>query len=196
MTATTALPGHFLSRTGFLRADRRTNSRHRTFKFGIVSCDPNRRILSVIKNISPTGALIEVDNALDIPDEFTLAIESERSTRVCRVAWKKAKEIAVNFEDARHEVKPDSQERPQNGRQERRQAPRRNMNTAGWIRLDGGFATRECRIVDLSIAGVRIVIPFADKIPETFTMLFSKQGQGHRVRKIWRRGNVIGAKFI
>ncbi len=99
----------------------------------------------------------------------------------------------MNFEDR---VKPDSQERPQNGRQERRQTPRRNMNTAGWVRLDGGFATRECRIVDHSTAGVRIAIPFADKIPETFTMLFSKHGQGHRVRTIWRRGNLIGAKFI
>jgi hypothetical protein len=179
-----------------VRADRRTKARNRTFKFGIVTCDPDRRILSVVKNISPTGALIEVDNALDIPDEFTLAIESEPSTRVCRVAWKKSKEIAVRFEAARREVKPDAQERLLNGRQDRRLAPRRNLNAAGWIRLDGGFATRECRIVDLSTAGVRIAIPFADKIPDTFTLLFSKRAQGHRVRTVWRRANVVGAKFI
>ena len=137
-----------------------------------------------------------MDNALEIPDEFTLAIESEPLARVCRVAWKNAKQIAVNFEGARREVRPDSQERRQNGRQDRRQAPRRNLNTTGWIRLDGGFATRECKIVDVSTAGDRIAIPFAGKIPETFTVLFSKRAQGHRVRMIWRRANQIGAKSI
>ncbi len=73
MTATTELPGHLLSRTGFQGADRRTKVRNRTFKFGIITCDLNRRILSVIKNISPTGALIEPDNTLEISDAFPLA---------------------------------------------------------------------------------------------------------------------------
>jgi hypothetical protein len=48
---------------------------------------------------------------------------------------------------------------------------------------------RECKIVDVSTAGVRLAIPFAGKIPETFTLLFSKGAQGHRVRVIWRRAN-------
>jgi hypothetical protein len=39
---------------------------------GIITCGADRRILSVVKNISPTGALIEVANALEIPDEFNL----------------------------------------------------------------------------------------------------------------------------
>ena len=108
---------------------------------------------------------------------------------------KKAKQIAVNFDGVRREVKSASEQR-RNARPERRQAPRRNMSTTGWIRLDGGFATRECKIVDLSTAGVRLAIPFAGKIPETFTLLFAKRAQGHRVRVIWRRANQIGVKFI
>jgi len=152
--------------------------------------------LSVVKNISPTGALIEVDNALEIPDEFTLTIESEPPARACRVVWKKAKQIAVNFDGAPREATPERQEQGRIGRQERRQAPRRNLNTPGWIRLDIGFGMRECKIVDVSIAGVRICLPFAGKLPETFTLLLSKHGQGHRVRTIWRRANQIGAKFV
>jgi len=150
----------------------------------------------VVKNISPTGALIEVDNSIEIPDEFTLAIESEPSARVCRVAWKKAKQIAVNFDGVRRAAMPDRVEQVQNARQERRQAPRRNLNAAGWMRLDGSFGTRECKIIDVSTMGVRLCIPFAGKIPETFTILFSKNAQGHRVSVIWRRANQIGAKFI
>jgi len=196
MTVDNELPGYFLSRSGFARVDRRTTPRNRTFKFGVITYDPDCRILSVVKNISPTGALIEVDNSLEIPDEFTLAVESESSARVCRVVWKKAKQIAVNFDGVRHAAMPDRVERVQNARQERRQAPRRNLDAVGWMRLDGSFGTRECKIVDVSTMGVRLHIPFAGKIPETFTILFSKNAQGHRVRVIWRRANQIGAKFI
>jgi hypothetical protein len=196
MTASSELPGHFVNRSGFLQADQRSKPRKPTFKFGIITCGANRRILSVVKNFSATGALIEVDNALEIPDEFTLAIESEPAARICRVVWKKAKEVAVNFNGAPREPAPERQEQRQTGRTERRQSPRRSLNTPGWIRLDGGFGLRECRIIDVSIAGVRISLPFAGKLPETFTLLLSKHAQGHRVRTIWRRANQIGAKFI
>ena len=196
MAAATELPGHFVNRSGFLQADRRSKHRKQIFKFGIITCHANRRILSVIKNISETGALVEVDNAVEIPDEFTLAIESEPTARVCRVVRKNAKEIAVNFNGAPRQLTPERQEQRQIGRAERRQAPRRNLNAPGWIRLDGGFGVRECKIVDVSTSGVRICLPFAGKLPETFTLLLSKHAQGHRVRTIWRRANQIGAKFI
>jgi PilZ domain len=196
MTISGQLPGHFLNSRGFVEVDRRIKPRSDTFKIGVIVCDPERRVLSVVKNISPTGALLELDNALEIPDHFTLAIDSESSPRFCRVAWKKAKQVAVNFDAAPREVGPDHQQRPHNGRQDRRRSPRRNLNAAGWIRLDGSFGMRECKIVDVSTAGVRLCIPFAGKIPETFTVLFSKNAQGHRVRIIWRRANQIGAKFV
>jgi PilZ domain len=74
----------------------------------------------------------------------------------------------------------DVQEQRQIGCQERRQAPRRNLNAPGWIRLDGGFGLRECKIVDVSTSGVRIFLPFAGKLPEIFTLLLSKTARGHR----------------
>src|SRR6266702_5881882 len=187
MTANTELPGHFLSRTGFLTADRRTKQRNPTFKFGVITFGSDRR-LCVVKNISPTGAMIELENTIEIPDEFTLAIEADAFTHVCRVAWKKPKQIAVNFDSSRRDVRV--------VRNDRRQTPRRIVNAPAWIRLDGGFATRECKIVDVSSAGVRLSLPFAAKIPATFTLLFSKHAQGHRVRTVWRRANEIGATFI
>jgi PilZ domain-containing protein len=196
MTFSGELPGHFINRRGFVQADRRTKQRNPTFKFGIITCEPGRRILSVVKNISPTGALLELDNTLEIPDQFTLAIDSEPAVRVCRVAWKQAKQIAVNFDGAQRETKPVHPQQGQNARQDRRHSPRRSSNMAGWIRLDGGFATRECKIIDISTAGVRLCIPFAGKLPETFTLSFSKHARGHRVRMIWRRADQIGAKFI
>lgn len=196
MTTSTELPGHFINRRGFIDVDRRNKQRNPTFKFGVISCDPDRRILCVVKNISPTGALVELDNAVENPDEFTLAIESEPVARLCRVAWRNAKQLAVNFDGAPREIAPDRPERVQNDRQDRRLSPRRSLNAAAWIRLDGSFVPRECRVIDVSLAGVRLAIPFAGKLPETFTVLFSKNAVGHRVRMIWRRANQIGGKFI
>ena len=64
------------------------------------------------------------------------AIESEPAARVCRVVWKKAKEIAVSFNGAPREPAPEPQEQRQTGRQERRQSARRSLNapmdSAGW----------------------------------------------------------------
>jgi hypothetical protein len=94
----------------------------------------------------------------------------------------------VKLDDSRREVGLD--------RLERRRSPRRALNSPGWIRLDGGFATRECTIVDMSNAGVRLSVPFAANIPATFTLLLSKSHPGRRLRTIWKRADVIGAKFI
>ena len=94
----------------------------------------------------------------------------------------------MKFDDSRREVGLD--------RLERRRSPRRALNSPGWIRLDGGFATRECTIVDMSNAGVRLSVPFAANIPATFTLLLSKNHPGRRLRTIWKRADVIGAKFI
>ena len=174
MTANTELPGHFVNRSGFLRSRSAKQAPQADIQIWDHLCGADRRILSVVKNISPTGALIEVDNALEIPDEFTLAIESEPSAHVCRVAWKKAKQIAVNFNGAPREVTPERQEQRQIGRQERRQAPRRNLNAPGWIRLDGGFGLRECKIVDVSISGVRICLPFAASFPKHSHFCFQR----------------------
>lgn len=196
MTVSNELPGRFVSRRGFVGVDQQTKQPKPDFRFGIITCDPKRRILSVVKHISPTGALIEVDNALDIPDQFTLAVESEPSARACRVAWKKARQLAVNFDGTPSEVRPQSEEQGQSKRHDRRHAPRRIDNTTGWIRLDGSFATRECKIVDISTAGVRLVVPLTGRIADTFTLFFSKRAQGHRLRVIWRRANQIGAKFV
>ena len=93
----------------------------------------------------------------------------------------------MRFDNSRREVGLDHAER--------RQSPRRTLNAVGWIRLDG-FATRECTIVNISSAGVRLSVPFAANVPATFTLLFSKNQPGRRVRTVWKRADVIGAKFI
>src|SRR3974390_687717 len=46
-----------------------------------------------VRNLSETGARIEVENPVGIPDKFKLIIKSKKLERACHVMWRKAKEI-------------------------------------------------------------------------------------------------------
>jgi len=50
-----------------------------------------------VRNLSETGARIEVENPVGIPDKFKLIIKSKKLERACHVMWRKAKEIGVRF---------------------------------------------------------------------------------------------------
>jgi hypothetical protein len=80
-------------------------------------------------------------------------------------------------------------------RHEKRRSPRRSFNETGWIRLEGGFATRQCNVLDYSETGVCLYLADAEKIPGTFTFSFSKDALGRRARLASRRGNHISAEF-
>jgi PilZ domain-containing protein len=80
-------------------------------------------------------------------------------------------------------------------RKNRRQSPRRNFNVMAWIRLDGGFAARQCSVLDLSETGVRLFVRDA-KIPGKLMLLFSKDAPGKPARTVWLSGNQIGAEFL
>ena len=49
----------------------------------------------VVRNVSDTGALVRVEGAPNMPDEFDLVIDDQR--RPCRVAWRKLTELGVAF---------------------------------------------------------------------------------------------------
>ena len=59
------------------------------FNGGVIDC--------VVRNISETGAALEVASPLGIPDTFNLLISGDHSTRHCQVAWRKDKRIGVAF---------------------------------------------------------------------------------------------------
>ena len=79
---------------------------------------------------------------------------------------------------------------------EQRNALRKNLgNTNGWIRLEGGFAVRPCRVIDISDTGVQFSTESASAIPSTFIFLMSKTAAGRRATVKWRRGTLVGAEF-
>jgi hypothetical protein len=72
--------------------------RKRVLRAGVIDLGAGGAIACSIKNISETGALIEVDTPLFIPDRFTLIVETEELNRPCQTIWRKEKRMGVRFE--------------------------------------------------------------------------------------------------
>ena len=75
--------------------DHRIAPRHRVLKAGTIEFGGG--IDCVVRNISDTGAALEVTSPVGIPERFTLVIAQEHVTRPCRVMWRKEKRIGVAF---------------------------------------------------------------------------------------------------
>ena len=83
------------------------------------------------------------------------------------------------------------------GSKERRKSARRSVDACGWVRLDGGFAVRPCKVVNLSDGGVRISIKNAGRFPSMFAFSVSRRADAGRwVQTKWRDGSNIGGAFL
>ena len=75
--------------------DHRLTNRSRTFKGGRIHFNYAGTIDCVIRNVSATGACLEIENPVGIPDDFSLWRETE--TCSCHVMWRKQRRIGVRF---------------------------------------------------------------------------------------------------
>jgi hypothetical protein len=53
----------------------------------------------MVRNISPEGAAIDVENPAFVPQHFRLVIANDRSVYQCRVAWIQKNRIGLTFVD-------------------------------------------------------------------------------------------------
>lgn len=74
----------------------RIAKRRRILKAGRISFG-SAAITCVIRNLSATGAALDVTSPIGIPNEFILLIEMEHSKRACGVVWRKENRIGVQF---------------------------------------------------------------------------------------------------
>jgi hypothetical protein len=51
----------------------------------------------VVRNISPEGAAVDVDNPAFVPPDFRLVIARDSSIYQCKIAWIQQKRIGVTF---------------------------------------------------------------------------------------------------
>jgi hypothetical protein len=73
-------------------AQRRRMLKAATISFGGGAID------CIVRNLSETGASLEVISPVGIPDRFTLVVDTDRSKLPCRIVWRREKRIGVRFE--------------------------------------------------------------------------------------------------
>ncbi len=75
--------------------------------------------------------------------------------------------------------------------------PRHKTLNEVWLTLDGGFAKRDCTVVDLSKTGACIEVKDAASVPDVVSVAFSRDVRKlTRCRLIWRKGSMIGVEFL
>jgi hypothetical protein len=78
-----------------------------------------------------------------------------------------------------------------------RKTARAPVGSKAWIRFDDGFSVRECRLVDMSGGGIRILVNAPTDVAPQFSLLLARDASpGRRCRVKWRRGKEIGAEFV
>jgi hypothetical protein len=78
-------------------SEQRASRRQRVLKSGMIAFG-EAGIDCLVRNISATGAALEVESQIGIPPEFKLVISAEHFDEFCRVLWRKAKRIGVVFQ--------------------------------------------------------------------------------------------------
>jgi PilZ domain len=58
----------------------------------------------------------------------------------------------------------------------------------------GGFAKRDCKVVDISESGARIVLSSAIELPRQFSIAFASSERPCQL--VWRNGTMAGVKFL
>jgi hypothetical protein len=77
--------------------EQRITSRRRVLKAGSIAFAGNE-IACTVRNLSETGAALEVVTPLFIPDRFTLVVSSEQLNRQCHIVWRREKRIGIAFD--------------------------------------------------------------------------------------------------
>jgi hypothetical protein len=74
---------------------------------------------------------------------------------------------------------------------------RRSVQQPGWITLDGGFAARQCNVLDLSTTGAKVIVDDPTSVSNRMRLAFSRDARnGRTCEVVWRRGKMIGVRFI
>ena len=75
--------------------------------------------------------------------------------------------------------------------------PRKSLRQPGWITFEGGFATRQCIVEDLSKTGAKITTEELITLPASFRVAFARDARtGRNCSVVWRRGQTVGVKFV
>ena len=78
-------------------SDKRSMQRRSTLKGGKIVFNAGRSTIDcTIRNLSSTGAKLQVNSVVGVPDTFDLVLDGH-AKQPCRIKWRRLKEIGVEF---------------------------------------------------------------------------------------------------
>ena len=76
--------------------ERRAVRRHKVLRGVTISFDDNG-VTCIVRNLSTSGATLELASSISLPSSFTLEIKADQFIRRCRRIWSRDKRIGVAF---------------------------------------------------------------------------------------------------
>jgi hypothetical protein len=77
--------------------EKRSARRYRVLKGATIAFGGNG-IECTVRNLSSSGAALDVANSVGLPPSFMLVIEADQLIRRCRSVWRSARRIGVAFD--------------------------------------------------------------------------------------------------
>lgn len=77
--------------------ERRTAPRHRVLKRGTLAFGGGG-IDCTVRNISTTGARVDIASPIGLPPQLILVIETDQFIRRCRSVWNNERQLGLAFE--------------------------------------------------------------------------------------------------
>jgi hypothetical protein len=78
-------------------SENRVAARHRVLKAGTIEFGGGA-IDCTVRNVSNTGAALDVISPMGIPEKFTLLLPSDGLHLPCHVVWRKERRLGVAFD--------------------------------------------------------------------------------------------------
>ena len=86
--------------------------------------------------------------------------------------------------------------RKANEHPERRVRQRKSLNSPAWADPGGILPVIDCKIIDVSDEGARIIAPSGIDIPEIFQLQIDSKRILGAAEVVWREQNLVGVKFL
>ena len=81
-----------------MMTERRAAPRHRVLKQGALAFVGGGSLDCTVRNISSSGARIEITSPLRLPPSFTLVIKTDHFMRRCHPVWRDDTRVGVAFD--------------------------------------------------------------------------------------------------
>jgi len=81
-----------------MMTENRTAPRHRVLKRGTLAFNGGGGVDCTVRNISTSGARVDIANPIGLPESFTLVIEADQFMRHCHAVWSSERRIGIAFD--------------------------------------------------------------------------------------------------